>query len=157
MARLIQTVVARAITAGLFCESTPLSWGIQAHYWKNGNSIMTHRTSFANNFERRSELPVVPFGSHASVHAAMDRSVDGDDRRDDDAILRAHAVALPRGVSRAGERRLGRLTALVGVAYFLVWAVLGMAVFPMGGAIAAVEMRDRAVAGAVPMAAGVVC
>ena len=59
-------------------------------------------------------------------------------------------------VSRAGERRLGRLTALVGVAYFLVWTVLGMAVFPVGVAMAAVEMRCRAVAGAVPMTAGLV-
>jgi predicted metal-binding membrane protein len=59
-------------------------------------------------------------------------------------------------VSRTGETRLGRLTALVGVAYFLVWTVLGMAVYPAGVALAAVEMRQQALAGAVPMAAGVV-
>jgi predicted metal-binding membrane protein len=59
-------------------------------------------------------------------------------------------------VGRAGEPRLGRLTALVGVAYFLVWTVFGMAVYPAGVALAAVEMRYRALAGAVPMAAGMV-
>jgi len=59
-------------------------------------------------------------------------------------------------VGRAGETRLGRLTALVGLAYFLVWTVFGMAVYPAGVALAAVEMRHRALAGAVPMAAGMV-
>jgi predicted metal-binding membrane protein len=59
-------------------------------------------------------------------------------------------------VGRDGETRLGRLTALVGAAYFLVWTILGMAVYPAGVALAAVEMQDRALAGAVPMAAGIV-
>src|SRR6266700_1681606 len=49
-------------------------------------------------------------------------------------------------VGRTGETRLGRLTALVGVGYFLVWTVFGMAVFPVGIALAAVEMRQRALA-----------
>src|SRR5580658_5705890 len=40
-------------------------------------------------------------------------------------------------VGRAGETRLGRLTALAGVAYFLVWTVFGMAVYPAGVALAA--------------------
>jgi predicted metal-binding membrane protein len=34
------------------------------------------------------------------------------------------------------ETYLGRLTALVGVAYFVVWTVFGMAVFPLGIALA---------------------
>jgi predicted metal-binding membrane protein len=59
-------------------------------------------------------------------------------------------------MARTGETRLGRLTALVGVGYFLVWAAFGMAVFPLGVALAAVEMRQRALASAVPMAAGAV-
>jgi predicted metal-binding membrane protein len=59
-------------------------------------------------------------------------------------------------VSLAGEARLGRLTVLVGVAYFLVWIVFGMAVYPGGVALAAVEMRSPALASAVPMAAGIV-
>src|SRR5947209_13545165 len=33
-------------------------------------------------------------------------------------------------VARSGETRLGRLTALVGAAYFFVWTMLGMAAFP---------------------------
>jgi predicted dithiol-disulfide oxidoreductase (DUF899 family)/predicted metal-binding membrane protein len=57
---------------------------------------------------------------------------------------------------RAGERRRGLLTALVGAGYFLVWTVFGMVVFPLGAALAAVEMRHPALARAVPVAAGVV-
>ena len=61
-----------------------------------------------------------------------------------------------QAVGRRGETRLGRLTALVGVGYFFVWTVFGMAAFPLGVALAAVEMRQPAVARAVPIAAGVV-
>jgi predicted metal-binding membrane protein len=43
----------------------------------------------------------------------------------------------------------------VGVGYFMVWALFGLAVYPLGIALAAVEMRHQALAGAVPMAAGV--
>ena len=57
--------------------------------------------------------------------------------------------------SRA-ETRLGRLTALVGAGYFFVWTMFGIAVFPLGVALAAVEMRQPALARAVPMVAGVV-
>jgi predicted metal-binding membrane protein len=59
-------------------------------------------------------------------------------------------------VGRTGETRLGRLTALVGVGYFLVWTVFGIAVFPLGVALAAVEMQHQAVVRAVPIAVGVV-
>jgi predicted metal-binding membrane protein len=61
-----------------------------------------------------------------------------------------------QAVSRSGETRLGRLTALVGVGYFFVWTALGMAAFPVGVALAAVEMRVPALARAVPIAIGVV-
>jgi predicted metal-binding membrane protein len=61
-----------------------------------------------------------------------------------------------QAVGQAGETRLGRLTALVSVAYFLVWTVFGMAAFPLGVALAAVEMQLPALARAVPIAAGVV-
>src|SRR5215813_8141993 len=40
-------------------------------------------------------------------------------------------------VGRTGETRLDRMTALVGVAYFLVWTAFGMAAFPLGVALAA--------------------
>src|SRR5437867_9049829 len=43
-----------------------------------------------------------------------------------------------QAVGRTGETRLGRLTALVGVGYFFVWTVFGMAAFPLGVALAAV-------------------
>jgi predicted metal-binding membrane protein len=61
-----------------------------------------------------------------------------------------------QAVGRTGERRLGRLTALVGVGYFFVWTMFGMAAFPLGAAVAAAEMQQHALARAVPIAAGVV-
>jgi predicted metal-binding membrane protein len=60
-----------------------------------------------------------------------------------------------QAVGRAGEARLGRLTVLVGVGYFVVWTLFGLAVFPLGVALAAVEMQHPALARAVPVAAGV--
>jgi predicted metal-binding membrane protein len=61
-----------------------------------------------------------------------------------------------QAVSTTGETRLGRLTALVGVGYFFVWTVFGMAAFPLGVGLAAVEMQQPALARAVPIAVGVV-
>jgi predicted metal-binding membrane protein len=65
------------------------------------------------------------------------------------------APTSPFGLRR-GETRLGLLTAIVGAGYFFVWTVLGMAVFPLGAALAAIEMRQPALARAVPSAAGVI-
>ncbi|MEX0734253.1 MAG: DUF2182 domain-containing protein [Steroidobacteraceae bacterium] len=53
------------------------------------------------------------------------------------------------------ETRLGPLTVLVGVGYFFVWTVFGMAAFPLGVALAAIEMQHPALARAVPIAVGV--
>jgi predicted metal-binding membrane protein len=61
-----------------------------------------------------------------------------------------------QAVGRAGEARVGRLTALVGAGYFVVWTVVGIAAFPLGVALAALEMRQPALARAVPTAVGVV-
>jgi|SRR5579862_5752231 len=61
-----------------------------------------------------------------------------------------------QAVGGPGERRLNRLTALVGVGYFFVWTVFGMAAFPLGVALATVEMQQPALARAVPIAVGVV-
>ena len=61
-----------------------------------------------------------------------------------------------QAVGRTGETRLGRLTVLVGVGYFFVWTVCGMAAFPLGVALAAIAMQQPALARAVPIAAGVV-
>jgi predicted metal-binding membrane protein len=59
-------------------------------------------------------------------------------------------------VERRGETRLGWLTALVGGGYFFVWTAFGMAAFPLGVALAAVEVQLPVLARAVPIAAGVV-
>jgi predicted metal-binding membrane protein len=61
-----------------------------------------------------------------------------------------------QAVGRTGEARLARLTALVGVGYFFVWTVFGMAVFPLSVALTAIEMHQAALARAVPIGIGVV-
>src|SRR5689334_7601094 len=58
-----------------------------------------------------------------------------------------------QAVGRTGETRLDRLTALVGVGYFSMWTVLGMAAFALGVALASIEMKLPALARAVPVAA----
>jgi predicted metal-binding membrane protein len=57
---------------------------------------------------------------------------------------------------KTGEIRLGRLTTLVGVGYFFVWTAFGMAAFPLGTLLAALEMQEPALSRAVPIAVGVI-
>jgi predicted metal-binding membrane protein len=52
--------------------------------------------------------------------------------------------------------RLNALTALVAGGYFFVWTALGAIVFPLGAALAALEMRLPPVARAVPAAVALV-
>jgi len=59
-----------------------------------------------------------------------------------------------RAVAGASETRLAWLTALVTAGYFFVWAAFGLAAFPLGAGLAAVEMQWPALAGAVPIAVG---
>ncbi len=61
-----------------------------------------------------------------------------------------------QAVDRTGEMRLGWLTALVGVGYFFVWTVFGMAAFSLGVGLATIEMQHPALARAAPIAVGVV-
>jgi predicted metal-binding membrane protein len=61
-----------------------------------------------------------------------------------------------KAVGGTAEMPVGRLTALVGVGYFLVWTVFGLVAFPLGVALAAVAMADPSLAQAVPIAVGVV-
>jgi predicted metal-binding membrane protein len=60
-----------------------------------------------------------------------------------------------QAVGSTAEPRLARLTALVGLGYFLVWTLLGMAVFLGGAILVELEMQRPALARAVPVAAGV--
>lgn len=57
-------------------------------------------------------------------------------------------------VGETGETRLGLLTAVVGMGYFFVWTVFGMAAFPLGVALVTVEMQLPVLARAVPIAVG---
>jgi predicted metal-binding membrane protein len=59
-------------------------------------------------------------------------------------------------VGRTDETRASWLTAQVGAGYFFVWTLFGMAVFPLGVALAGVEMQLPALARAVPIVVGVV-
>ena len=60
-----------------------------------------------------------------------------------------------QAVGRTGETRLAWLTALVAAGYFFVWTMFGMAAFPLGAALAAVQMQHPVVARAVPSTVGV--
>lgn len=57
---------------------------------------------------------------------------------------------------KAGEVHLGRLTVRVGLGYFCVWTLFGVVVYPLGVALAIVEMQAPALARAVPMTVGVI-
>jgi len=59
-------------------------------------------------------------------------------------------------ISRSGAPRLGGLTILVGVGYFAVWTIFGIAAFAIGSALTAITMQRASVARAVPIAAGLV-
>ena len=61
-----------------------------------------------------------------------------------------------QAAATADTAHLGGLTALVGAGYFSIWAVFGLAAFPLGFALAGVAMRLPAVARAVPTAVGAV-
>jgi predicted metal-binding membrane protein len=61
-----------------------------------------------------------------------------------------------RAVMRTGETRLGRLTTSVGLGYFFVWTLCGMAIFPLGSALGYIEMQQASLARAVPIVAGVI-
>jgi len=59
-----------------------------------------------------------------------------------------------QAIRTTGTKHLDRLTALVGAAYFLVWTMVGIVAFPMGVALAAIEMREPILARTVPFAVG---
>ena len=53
-------------------------------------------------------------------------------------MLRRYRLA----VAGSGAARLGPLTTLVGLGYFAVWTVIGMATFPLGVALGEIEMEQ---------------
>lgn len=61
-----------------------------------------------------------------------------------------------QAVQRRSDAHLGLLTVLAGLGYFFIWTLFGMAVFPLGVAIATAEMQLPALARSVPVAAGVI-
>jgi predicted metal-binding membrane protein len=74
-------------------------------------------------------------------------------------MLPSLALALWRYRHAVGSRRaphLGLLTVLVSVGYFIVWTMFGTAAYPLGIALALIEMQQPALARAVPIAVGLV-
>lgn len=61
-----------------------------------------------------------------------------------------------QAVARTGATRFGSLTLIVGVGYFLVWALVGLATFPLGVVLAEIQMLWPAVARAAPLAVAAV-
>ncbi len=60
------------------------------------------------------------------------------------------------GVRSTGEPCVGRLTAIAGAGYYFVWTVAGIAAYALGVAVAAMQMRQPALARAVPVAVGAI-
>ena len=69
-------------------------------------------------------------------------------------LSRYRRASVAAGVERSD--RLARRTAVVAAGYFFVWTVFGMAVFPIGAVLAAVEMHRPSLARAVPLLIGAV-
>ena len=61
-----------------------------------------------------------------------------------------------RAVNAVGAPRLAGLTIVVAVAYFLVWAAFGLAVYPVGIALAETVMTRPSLARMTPLALGLV-
>jgi predicted metal-binding membrane protein len=61
-----------------------------------------------------------------------------------------------QAVARTSDVPLGWLTTLVGVGYFFVWTVFGIAAYLLGAALAAVAMQKPWLAHTVPLAIGIV-
>ena len=59
-------------------------------------------------------------------------------------------------MSRAHPSRRGVLTLLVGLGYFIVWTAFGVATFPLGAALATVEMQHPSLARIVPIGVSVI-
>jgi predicted metal-binding membrane protein len=95
-------------------------------------------------------------GRHGPAPRVVHRHVVRDDGGDDAAVGGSDVVALPPSRASSGQTRLGGLTALVGAGYFFVWTALGVATFPIGVALAELEMRQPALSRAVPIAIGLV-
>jgi predicted metal-binding membrane protein len=71
-------------------------------------------------------------------------------------VLAPMLLRYQRAVSPAGAARLVRLTIAVGAAYFLVWAAFGLAVYPVGIALAEATMTRPSLARATPVVIGLV-
>jgi predicted metal-binding membrane protein len=59
-------------------------------------------------------------------------------------------------VARTGASHPGLLTTVVALGYLFVWTLVGIAVFPLGAGLVALEMDQPALARAAPIAVGVV-
>jgi predicted metal-binding membrane protein len=66
--------------------------------------------------------------------------------------LRRYAKAVTPLDGAADGPSVGRLVAIAGAGYFSVWAGAGLALFPAGATLAAIEMEQPAIARAVPLA-----
>lgn len=61
-----------------------------------------------------------------------------------------------RVLGSAGERRLGWLTFMVGLGYFFIWTLLGIAIYLLGVVLAGLELQLAALARMVPIAVAVI-
>ena len=71
-------------------------------------------------------------------------------------VLAPMLLRYQRAVGPEGATRLARLTIVVAAAYFLIWTLLGLAVYPVGVALAEAAMTRPSLARATPFAFGLV-
>lgn len=63
---------------------------------------------------------------------------------------------VPGATAAARPAQLDRLTLVAGAGYFFVYAIIGVAAFPLGVMLAEAEMRSPTMSQAVPLAGGVI-
>ena len=65
-------------------------------------------------------------------------------------------VRYRKAIGKNSQEPMGWLSVLVGTGYFFIWTVFGIAIFPLGVALATAAMQQPELSRAVPVAIGVV-
>ena len=65
-------------------------------------------------------------------------------------------LAYRESLGQISSDRVGRLSVIVGVGYFAVWAALGVVVFALGSVLAETAMREPGLARGIPMIVGAI-
>jgi len=133
----------RTIGAGIVSERSLLRYldpALRRQHSGDGCLVLVHVGEGRESDARRlDDVDGVDADARTDVawrRGVVPRRVGRDDDGDDAPVPVPTLRRYRQAVGGTVETYLGRLTALVGVAYFVVWTVFGMAVFPLGIALA---------------------